>query len=102
MISIRRNAGDRLDHLGQLLAQFWAIGMAMHCDGVLRCRVYKFLPAICRNRDRAVLLARVITAIDKQSSHLGLPKFLPAKGEEQLWQAYGDVAIRPRQRLLGK
>jgi hypothetical protein len=72
-----RIASDRLDHLGQLLAQLGAIVMTMHCDGVLRCRVYKFVPAVCRNRDRAVLFARVITAIDKKSSHLGPPKFLP-------------------------
>ena len=62
-----------LDHLGQLLAQLWAIVMTMHCDSVLHCRVYKFLFGIGRNRDRAVHLAWVITTIHKQSGHLGLP-----------------------------
>jgi hypothetical protein len=34
------------DHLGQLLAQLWAIVVTMHGDGVLHCRVYKFLLGI--------------------------------------------------------
>ena len=31
------------DHLGQLLAQLWAIVVTMHRDSVLHCRVYKLL-----------------------------------------------------------
>jgi hypothetical protein len=33
----------RLDHLGQLLAQLWAIMMTMHRHGVLHRRVYKLI-----------------------------------------------------------
>jgi len=61
------------DHLGQLLAQLWAIVVTVHRDSVLHCRVYKFLLGICRDRDRAVHLAWVITAIHKHSGHLTLP-----------------------------
>jgi hypothetical protein len=62
-----------LDHLGQFLAQFWAVVMAMYCDSVLHGRIYKFLLGIRRNRDRAVHLAWVFTAIHKHSGHPGLP-----------------------------
>jgi hypothetical protein len=61
------------DQLGQLLAQLWAIVVTMHGDGVLHCRVYKFLLGICRDRDRAVHLAWVFTAVHKHSGHLSLP-----------------------------
>ena len=62
-----------LNHLGQLLAQLWAILMTMYSDSVLHCRVYKLFLGICRNCNGAVHFARVITAIHKQSGHLGLP-----------------------------
>jgi hypothetical protein len=61
------------DHLGELLAQLGAIVVTMHRDSVLHCRVYKFLLGIRRNRDRAVHLAWVFTAIHKHSGHLTLP-----------------------------
>lgn len=47
--------------------------MTVHCDGVLRRRVYKLILVVGRDRDRAVLLARIITAIYNHSGHLSLP-----------------------------
>jgi hypothetical protein len=47
--------------------------MSMHSDSVLDCRVYKLLFGICRNCNGAVHFARVISAIHKQSGHLGPP-----------------------------
>jgi len=61
------------DHLCQLMAQFRAILMAMHRDSVLYRRFQKLLFGIGWNRDRAVHLTWIISAIHKHSTHVGLP-----------------------------
>jgi hypothetical protein len=48
--------------------------MTMDCDGVLHRRVYKLFLGVGRNRDSAVFLARIISAIYKHSGHWGLPR----------------------------
>ena len=58
-----------LDHLGQLLAQLWAIVMTVHRHGVLHRRVYKFFLSVGRNRNRTFHLAWIVTAIHNHSSH---------------------------------
>jgi hypothetical protein len=83
-----------LDHLGQFLAQLRAIVMTMHGDGVLHGRVYKFLPGICRNRDRAVHLAWVLTTIHKHSGHLDLPWHDDSQHSPFLSYALGSSNIK--------
>src|SRR4051812_15820092 len=74
----------RLDHLRQLLAQFRAVVMAVHGNGVLRRRVNKLRLGVGRNRDRTVLLARIVPAVHVVSSHESLPlRCRPGNSPEQ-------------------
>jgi hypothetical protein len=62
------------EQLRQLLAELRRVLVPVNRDGVLDCGIEKLALAIGRNRDRAVVVARVFATVDMHSSHPILPR----------------------------
>ena len=58
------------EHSAKLLSEFRSVGMSMRCDGMSCCNVDHFILG-SKDLHCAVLLARILAAIDKLSPGLG-------------------------------